>query len=103
MKVCEKAELVIKPKYAFGAKGNPELNVPPEATVYYTVCLLKLGTKRSQEDKDKEAFEECKKVKDSATEKFKAKEFKEASDLYLDGVSRVSELSYLTPENKKFK
>lgn len=48
-------------------------------------------------------FEECKKVKDMATEKFKAKEFKEASDLYLDGVARVGELSYQTPENKKFK
>ena len=47
MNVCEKAEIVIKPKYAFGKKGNPELNVPPDSTVSYTVCLLKLGATRT--------------------------------------------------------
>jgi len=48
-------------------------------------------------------FEEAKKVKEMATEKFKNKEYKEAIDLYLDGVGRVGELKYKTPENKLLK
>lgn len=31
--------LVIQPQYAFGAKGNEDFKIPPNATVEYTVTL----------------------------------------------------------------
>ncbi|XP_049282677.1 FK506-binding protein 59 isoform X1 [Anopheles funestus] len=36
---AETSRLVLKPLYAFGAEGNSELGVPPNATVEYTVTL----------------------------------------------------------------
>lgn len=39
MKKGETARILIKPEYAFGAEGNSELQVPPNATVEYTVTL----------------------------------------------------------------
>jgi len=47
MKICEKAHIVIQPKYAFGERGNPALKVPPNAVLYITTCLVMLGTKRN--------------------------------------------------------
>lgn len=35
----ETSDLTIKPKYAFGAAGSSEFNIPPNATVQYTVTL----------------------------------------------------------------
>lgn len=35
----EVSRLVIKPKHAFGAEGNSELGIPPNAIVEYTVTL----------------------------------------------------------------
>lgn len=37
----EKSKLLIKSKYAFKEKGNPELNIPPNADVEYEVELKK--------------------------------------------------------------
>lgn len=39
MKKGETARLVIKSQYAFGAEGNQELGIPPNAVVEYTVTL----------------------------------------------------------------
>ena len=35
----EKSKLKIKSEYAFGATGRPELKIPPNADVEYTVTL----------------------------------------------------------------
>lgn len=35
----ENSRLVIKPEYAFGAKGHKEWDIPPNATIEYTVTL----------------------------------------------------------------
>ena len=35
----ETSRLVMKPKYAFGTKGNKEFGIPADATVEYTVTL----------------------------------------------------------------
>lgn len=39
MKKGEISRLIIKPQYAFGAQGNQELGIPPNATVEYTITL----------------------------------------------------------------
>ena len=40
MKTGEEAEIIIKSDYAFGANGNPSLNVPPNTEVTYIVKLI---------------------------------------------------------------
>lgn len=35
----EKSRLIIKPTYAFGSQGYAQFNVPPNATIEYTVTL----------------------------------------------------------------
>ena len=44
MKTGEKAEIVIKPEYAYGEKGFDKA-VPANATLYYTTYLMKIDTK----------------------------------------------------------
>lgn len=39
MKKGETSRLIIRPQYAFGAEGNAELGVPPNATIEYIVTL----------------------------------------------------------------
>jgi len=39
MKKKEKAELTLASKYAFGQRGWPERNVPPDSTVVYDLTL----------------------------------------------------------------
>lgn len=38
-KIKEKSKILIKSKYAFGANGKPEFNIPPNADVEYTIRL----------------------------------------------------------------
>lgn len=38
-KLKEKSQLELKSKYAWGKEGRPELNVPPNADLVYTITL----------------------------------------------------------------
>ena len=42
MKEAEKAEITVKPQYAYGDKGSEEHNIPPNATIQYNIELKKL-------------------------------------------------------------
>lgn len=43
----EKAQFQLKPKVAFGKEGNKEFDIPPNATVMYTVQLKELEKVRA--------------------------------------------------------
>ena len=49
MKKEEKAKLLVKAKYAYGAEGNSELNIPPSADLEYHVELIKFEKVRLTE------------------------------------------------------
>jgi FK506-binding protein 3 len=40
MSVGEKAEIIIEPEWAYGKKGKPEANIPPNATLKFEVELV---------------------------------------------------------------
>ena len=53
-----------------------------------------------------ESFDEAKTIKDQATEKFKAKEFEEAAELYFKAIEKMEEVDEeyeLNAEESKFK
>lgn len=38
-KLNEKSKLIIKPQYAWGKEGNPQLNIPADAELVYILTL----------------------------------------------------------------
>lgn len=79
----ETARLVIKPKYAFGAEGNEQFNVPPNSDVEYTVTLnefeKEIETWKCDAD---ESLAHAKVFKDKGTNYFKQEKFKLALKFY---------------------
>ncbi|XP_050077726.1 FK506-binding protein 59 [Anopheles maculipalpis] len=92
----EMSRLVLKPAYAFGAEGNGELGIPPNATVEYTVTLndfevLANRSMMTQEEKTAQA----KLLREKATKYLKEDKYELALKLY------NSALSYLTDQSSE--
>lgn len=84
-KMChgETSRLVIKPNYAFGVKGSEKLQVPPNATVEYTVTLIEFEKAVESWKLDKEeSLVQGKLFKDKGTQYFKDGKFKLALRFY---------------------
>lgn len=73
----------IQAKYAFGAKGNEEFKIPPNAVVEYTVKLVDCG-KGIEEWKlsDNERLDEAKAYKEKGTNYFKKENWALAIKMY---------------------
>ncbi|RZC35152.1 FKBP C, Metallophos, and/or TPR 11 domain containing protein [Asbolus verrucosus] len=79
----EISRLTIKPHYAFGAQGSEEFNIPPNATVEYTVTLKSFErTKESWALDTKERVEQAKIFKEKGTNYFKTLKFNLAVKMY---------------------
>lgn len=79
----ETARLVIKPLYAFGAKGNETFAVPAGATVEYTVTLHQFENVGEAWKLDEtESVEQARVYKEKGTEQFRAGEWQLAVKLY---------------------
>lgn len=79
----ETSRLIIKPQYAFGSQGSTEFNIPPNATVEYTVTLKNFErVKESWALDTKERVEQAKIFKEKGTNYFKASKFKLAIKMY---------------------
>ncbi|XP_031627970.1 FK506-binding protein 59 isoform X2 [Contarinia nasturtii] len=79
----ETSRLIIKPEYAFGAAGNEQFGIPPNATVEYTVTLNEFEREpESWKLNAEESLEHAKVVKDKATAYLKQNEYKLAIKLY---------------------
>lgn len=50
----ETSELELKPKYGFGSEGHAKFNIPPEATLKYTVTLKSFEKVRTLVDDEKQ-------------------------------------------------
>ena len=53
MKVGEKAELIIKPEYGYGAAGHPPM-FPKNATLYFTIKLISINSDNGSRNGTKE-------------------------------------------------
>lgn len=98
----ETSRLVIRPEYAFGAKGHKEFDIPGDATVEYTITLnhFEKETQTWQLDEN-ESIEQAKIFKDKGTGFFKSGEYKlaikiyEKSNSFLSNSSKMSNWSLL--------
>jgi FK506-binding protein 4/5 len=79
----ETSRLVVKPKYAFGADGNEQLQVPGNSTVEYTVTLndFEKAVESWKLDKE-ESLEQAKIFKEKGTNYFKQSKFRMALKFY---------------------
>lgn len=79
----ETSRLIVKPKYAFGVDGNEQLQIPPNATVEYTVTLNEFEKALESWKLDKEeSLAQSKLFKDKGTGYFKQDKFRMALKFY---------------------
>lgn len=96
LKKNEKAQLKIKPGYAFGDKGSSEYKIPPNTTVIYEVTLKNFErAKESWALDSNEKIEQAKLFKEKGTKYFKNGKYELALKLY----KRIE--SYLESESGK--
>lgn len=89
--------LVIKPEHAFGAEGNEKFNIPPDATVEYTVTLSDFEKEpQSWKLTPEESLTQAKLVKDKATGFLKQEKYQLAIKLYEKSNSYLSNCSKLS-------
>lgn len=103
MKKEEKAKLLVKAKYAYGAEGNSELNIPPSADLEYHVELIKFEKcKESWELDVVEKIEQAEIFKTKGTDFFKAGKLKIALRYYKKLVDYLkNEDNWTGPEGPK--
>lgn len=91
---AETSRLVIRPEYAFGAKGHAAFDIPAGATVEYTVTLnhFEKDTKSWQLDEN-DSIEQAKIFKEKGTVLYKEAEYKLAIKIYEKSNSFLSNSS----------
>ncbi|CAH2007241.1 unnamed protein product [Acanthoscelides obtectus] len=98
----EISTLTIQPQYAYGDKGCPELGIPPNATLEYTVEMKNFEKiKDSWALDDEERIEQCKLFKEKGTNYFKAGKFQLALKLYKRIVSYLEHSSEKDVDNDR--
>lgn len=86
--------LIIKPEHAFGTAGNEKFNIPPNATVEYTVTLFDFEKEPQSWKLDpEESLTQAKLVKDKATGFLKQEKYQLAIKLYEKSNSYLSNCS----------
>eukprot|EP00347_Sterkiella_histriomuscorum_P016903 403351409 len=90
MKLGEKAELHIKPEYAYGRIGAPP-KIPGDATLIFTVEVIQINDRKPTRwmMSDPELIKVALRFKDDGNLKFKAQKFKEAEGLYRDALAHL--------------
>lgn len=105
-KMCqgETSRLVVKPKYAFGAEGNEQLQIPPNATVEFVVTLIEFEKEVESWKLDKEeSLAQAKLFKEKGTSYFKqekirlALKFYEKSHAFVSNCGEFCGLTFLRP------
>ncbi|KAL3265474.1 hypothetical protein HHI36_009678 [Cryptolaemus montrouzieri] len=88
----ETSKLIIKPQYAFGAKGSDELGIPPNATLEYIVTLKNFEkSKESWALNDEEKVQQAKLFKEKGTHYFKEQKYQLAIKMYKKIVDYLKE------------
>ncbi|XP_054722294.1 peptidyl-prolyl cis-trans isomerase FKBP4-like [Uloborus diversus] len=97
----ETSKIIVAPKYAFGDKGNQELNIPPNSTVEYEVTLESFEKeKESWNMTSEEKLEQSEMAKNKGTSYFKNEKYEMASKKYQKIVDYLQNESELTGDQK---
>jgi len=98
----EKARVWIKSDYGYGAKGNKQLNVPPNANLIYEIELQSFENEKPSSDlKESEKIERGQKRKDLGNVFFKADNNRRAVKAYEGVISLFSDLLEFKEEKAK--
>ncbi|XP_072034788.1 peptidyl-prolyl cis-trans isomerase FKBP4-like [Amphiura filiformis] len=101
MQKGEKCHLMIKPKYAFGAEGNKEFNIPPDSIVEYDITLTSFEkAKESWEMDSGERLTAAESSKAKGTTYFKGGRYQEAIKHYKKVVNYLDYDSEFSDEQK---
>jgi len=98
----EKARVWIKSDYGYGAKGNKQLNVPPNANLIYEIELQSFENEKPSSDlKESEKIERGQKRKDLGNIFFRADNNRRAVKAYEGVISLFSDLLEFKEEKAK--
>lgn len=89
MKLGEQANLVIKSDYGYGEIGSPP-KIPGGATLVFTIDLIQIGN-RKPDSFYKDMMATALKLKEEGNQKFKAKKFALAINLYREAMENLDE------------
>lgn len=86
--------MIIKPEYAFGNTGNEKFEIPPDATVEYTVTLVDFEREpESWKLNPEESLEQAKMVKEKAIAFLRDEEYELAIKMFEKSNSFLSNCS----------
>jgi len=105
MVLGERAELVLKPEYAYGDTGAGS-SIPPGASLIFKVELVRIakGPKAARYRKsDSQLFEEAKAAKEQGNQQFKATNLFEARKLYNEAHDLVLKVGSKSQEHNDFR
>ena len=90
MKLGEKADIIIKPQYAYGKIGAPP-KIPGDATLVFTVEVIQIHDRKPTRwmMSDPELIRVALRMKDDGNIRFKAGKLKEAEGLYRESLAHI--------------
>ena len=90
MKLGEKADLIIKPEYAYGKIGAPP-KIPGDATLIFTVEVIQIHDRKPTRwmMSDPELIKVALRMKDDGNLRFKAQKLKEAEGMYREALAHI--------------
>ncbi|XP_054264427.1 FK506-binding protein 59 isoform X2 [Macrosteles quadrilineatus] len=101
-KLKEKSQLEIKSKYAWGKNGKPELQIPPNSDLIYTVTLNNFEKLKESWALDSDGkLEQGKFFKEKGTNYFKANKFQLALKMYKKAIEYLEFDSGFVDEGEK--
>lgn len=104
MRLGEKAELIIKPEYAYGMIGAPP-TIPSSATLLFTVEVIQINDRKPTRwmMSDPELIKVALRYKDDGNLKFKGQKYKEAEGLYRDALAHLDAVKNDNKELRELK
>ena len=104
MKLSEKSEFIISPKYGYGSVGCPP-KVPGDATLVIIVEVIQIGDRRPSKWSmdENEVMATAQRLKDDGNAKFKEKQLREAENFYRDGIYHMDNVKKQDEEATKLR
>ena len=104
MELGEKADLIIKPEYGYGAIGAPP-SIPGNATLIFEVEVIQIGDRKPTRwmMDDPQLIQVGLRYKDDGNLKFKEGKLKEAEGLYKDALAHLDTVKNVTKELQDLK
>lgn len=93
MRIGERAELVLKPEYAYGEQGAGA-DIPPNSTLIFKVEIVQIDQRKAKKFmvSDEDLYKQALELKDKGNGHFKAKEHEQAISLYKEAIFKINKM-----------